>query len=1275
MARKLLTKTINTMTNQYTWRQENQMLEDSFARALLIEHNIKEVTTQRQAKNGTREFELDAESKEVRKMQVLGQISQRQDDGSGAVHWIVGENVCGEDNSLERDESHVSRAVEQDVHCIPQASQLWRKKFMYRNLTKSLHEYGDWHQQKCGQSPAKKLGGVHLLLSPARRPTLSSEQRSLEACARDEAKEWLKDHPSPSAATEAMRWLQSQPSPAAALQAVQCLLQTRGYRAFKHWMALSLWCQSSKLRSHECMLLCGDAEWDVVVRRSRVDNRSCWRRDGALDFVSSDRLQLYTTEDNAKIGTAPVTEDYILRDLPIPGRLASDISIKTPDNLKINEEDAEMLKLSRQRQTGEVTGWIEEYGKTSPVISVPEVAAGRHSTRSTGHVQLVYLADDHHWRRGDYVKTSEENHLIVAFANGKHRVSLSRCVFSDQEGYAGKADQLAKVRDYVSRGMPLSYGFHLELALFKWKRRQAQRLAVRAIQRWEREFNRDKAKRQENLVEKSYLPSTLVEKIPDYPKIHNNVMAADLMGQPKLEVEQFVQTKHAGAYVCLRGIHRFIVNQGKVPSSLKTRINDYRVWHVKWLGCVPEDLVSSRHSEMPDKADGPVTRAHSNRRSSQEAKPETAMGDEFPEERHLDVSEDGTETDEIGRQPAHFSKHRCDFEKLSSLDNHLLEDTVVVLLTETKLRGRTAGYAEYQFRLPDGSRRRLSAREKMSNKVKSLVEEYEEWHVLQVGMRGLPWIKDQSMLDDSEEESEEEPLPFEVNSGDGSEPEDLDNMETCKQVAEKDLAERGLHDYSVVRHIDTWSSDTLRRFAQFGNVAILPQVCEVIKELAGKPVLVYEMAADKKETVTMSEQDLLEAWFALDATVIGEAADSSLLKPAVMVQTAAGTGQPKSMAISMPVTSLFRSLEAAVQQMKCMELGRSGGRHNVMPVVVLVATASMCEKYAGLNIKNVTYLEWLGVKKSLQAEWEESSRSPEQAHFCFQGVSEDGFAHSLKQMNDNKGRDFFEEAEMAELQRQADEKRVLEDHVAMKTQATQLFGVDQRPMLSSQDKSLNRSRCPRFSCEGIMEKFDLDCCTCECPRLDLCVCEGCGQAYNPNRHKKCGTQGCDRLFPHHPQFYRQKKEARDEMAADKDAEKLTAEKMKRKVDGIRWRKVLQDQRGEASIRMINEPNPVEVVDILGRLSTAASQDLTFNRSPIEDYTACISYDMAIKSSKALCGSVAKGRLSIWQFLPMTGAWKSTWYYSVHILSDKKMMTAAQQKALGGAPAEIKTFTV
>ena len=44
------------MQNTYTWQQERQMLTDAFARRMLVEHNLKEVTTQRQAKNGTRIF-------------------------------------------------------------------------------------------------------------------------------------------------------------------------------------------------------------------------------------------------------------------------------------------------------------------------------------------------------------------------------------------------------------------------------------------------------------------------------------------------------------------------------------------------------------------------------------------------------------------------------------------------------------------------------------------------------------------------------------------------------------------------------------------------------------------------------------------------------------------------------------------------------------------------------------------------------------------------------------------------------------------------------------------------------------------------------------------------------------------------------------------------------------------------------------------------------------------------------------------------------------------
>lgn len=45
------------------WRQEKIALEDAYARRLLIEYNIREVTTQRQAKNGTREFQFPVKTK------------------------------------------------------------------------------------------------------------------------------------------------------------------------------------------------------------------------------------------------------------------------------------------------------------------------------------------------------------------------------------------------------------------------------------------------------------------------------------------------------------------------------------------------------------------------------------------------------------------------------------------------------------------------------------------------------------------------------------------------------------------------------------------------------------------------------------------------------------------------------------------------------------------------------------------------------------------------------------------------------------------------------------------------------------------------------------------------------------------------------------------------------------------------------------------------------------------------------------------------------------
>ena len=50
------------------YQQEKQALEDAFARKMLLDYDIREVTTQRQAKNGTREikFPVSCFSKRMR---------------------------------------------------------------------------------------------------------------------------------------------------------------------------------------------------------------------------------------------------------------------------------------------------------------------------------------------------------------------------------------------------------------------------------------------------------------------------------------------------------------------------------------------------------------------------------------------------------------------------------------------------------------------------------------------------------------------------------------------------------------------------------------------------------------------------------------------------------------------------------------------------------------------------------------------------------------------------------------------------------------------------------------------------------------------------------------------------------------------------------------------------------------------------------------------------------------------------------------------------------
>ena len=86
----------------YTWRQEKQMLCDSFARALLVEYNIKEVTTQRQAKNGTREFEFPVPA---RKYYANGALHESPDRLRLAVFktgYVRNQNSCSSNYQLNK---------------------------------------------------------------------------------------------------------------------------------------------------------------------------------------------------------------------------------------------------------------------------------------------------------------------------------------------------------------------------------------------------------------------------------------------------------------------------------------------------------------------------------------------------------------------------------------------------------------------------------------------------------------------------------------------------------------------------------------------------------------------------------------------------------------------------------------------------------------------------------------------------------------------------------------------------------------------------------------------------------------------------------------------------------------------------------------------------------------------------------------------------------------------------------------------------------------------
>ena len=84
------------------WKKQQLALEDAFARNLLMNYNIKEVTTQKQALNGTREFEFPVPT---RSAYYGGELMFSQERLKLAVFksgYVRNQNSCGSAYQLNK---------------------------------------------------------------------------------------------------------------------------------------------------------------------------------------------------------------------------------------------------------------------------------------------------------------------------------------------------------------------------------------------------------------------------------------------------------------------------------------------------------------------------------------------------------------------------------------------------------------------------------------------------------------------------------------------------------------------------------------------------------------------------------------------------------------------------------------------------------------------------------------------------------------------------------------------------------------------------------------------------------------------------------------------------------------------------------------------------------------------------------------------------------------------------------------------------------------------
>ena len=84
------------------WRKQQLALEDAFARNLLMNYNIKEVTTQKQALNGTREFEFPVPARKYYAMNKLVISKERLRLAVFKTGYVRNQNSCSSNYQLNK---------------------------------------------------------------------------------------------------------------------------------------------------------------------------------------------------------------------------------------------------------------------------------------------------------------------------------------------------------------------------------------------------------------------------------------------------------------------------------------------------------------------------------------------------------------------------------------------------------------------------------------------------------------------------------------------------------------------------------------------------------------------------------------------------------------------------------------------------------------------------------------------------------------------------------------------------------------------------------------------------------------------------------------------------------------------------------------------------------------------------------------------------------------------------------------------------------------------